>query len=632
MNAPKALIALLAASLLTSSVSVDAADLSSFNLVRRSTMSKTIKRSEVSPENAWNLQDLFADQAAWDQEFQDIKKLAQKASEFQGKLDNAEVIRDCFKLEDDISFKLERVYVYAHLHHDEDTAEATYQALSQKAKKLNVEVSEALSFVTPEILAQPEEKLDQYIADPTLAPYRFTLQEMKREKAHILSKSEEALLAQVGTLSQAPQNIFSMLNNADLKFPNIKDEHGNEVELTHGSYIQYLENPNREVRERAFKAVYDTYARNKNTIAASLSANVNKNIFYSRVRKYPSVLEMSLYGDNIPKEVYTNLVDTIHESLPLLHRYMKLRKKLLGVDELHMYDLFAPLVKEYKWDITFDEAKAMTVEGLKPLGKEYLDVLKKGYSDRWIDVYENENKRTGAYSWGAYGTHPYVLLNHKDNLNSMFTLAHEMGHALHSYFSDEALPYRDAQYTIFLAEVASTTNEALLMDYLLKHATDPKQKMYLLTYYADQFRTTVFRQTMFAEFEKIIHERAEQGESLTPQALSDIYYELNMKYHGDGMTVDKDIAMEWARIPHFYNSFYVYKYATGFSAATSFSKQILEEGQPAVDRYLGFLKSGGSDFSINILKKAGVDMSSPKPIREAMSVFESLIEEMEKLT
>lgn len=632
MNAPKALIALLATSLLTSSVSVDAADVSSSNLVRRSTMSKTIKRSEVSPENAWNLQDLFADQAAWDQEFQDIKNLAQKASEFQGKLDNAEVIRDCFKLEDDISFKLERVYVYAHLHHDEDTAEATYQALSQKAKKLNVEVSEALSFVTPEILAQPEEKLDQYIADPALAPYRFTLQEMKREKAHILSKSEEALLAQVGTLSQAPQNIFSMLNNADLKFPNIKDEHGNEVELTHGSYIQYLENPNREVRERAFKAVYDTYSRNKNTIAASLSANVNKNIFYSRVRKYPSVLEMSLYGDNIPKEVYTNLVDTIHESLPLLHRYMKLRKKLLGVDELHMYDLFAPLVKEYKWDITFDEAKAMTVEGLKPLGKEYLDVLKKGYSDRWIDVYENENKRTGAYSWGAYGTHPYVLLNHKDNLNSMFTLAHEMGHALHSYFSDEALPYRDAQYTIFLAEVASTTNEALLMDYLLKHATDPKQKMYLLTYYADQFRTTVFRQTMFAEFEKIIHERAEQGESLTPQALSDIYYELNVKYHGDGMAVDKDIAMEWARIPHFYNSFYVYKYATGFSAATSFSKQILEEGQPAVDRYLGFLKSGGSDFSINILKKAGVDMSSPKPIREAMSVFESLIEEMEKLT
>ncbi|MFM9277914.1 oligoendopeptidase F [Paenibacillus jiagnxiensis] len=595
-------------------------------------MSKVLKREEVAPENSWKLEDLFPNQQAWDKEYEEIKQLTKKASSFQGKLDQAEAVRDCFKLEDELSLKTERVYVYAHLHHDEDTAEPTYQALSQKAKKLSVEVSEALSFITPEILSLPEGKLDEFIAAPELAPYKFTLQEMKREKAHILSKPEEALLAQVGNLSQAPQTIFGMLNNADLKFPRIKDENGNEVELTHGSYIQFLENPNREVRERAFKAVYDTYAANKNTIAAALSANVTKNIFYSRVRKYPSVLEMSLYGDNIPKEVYTNLVDTIHESLPLLHRYMKLRKKLLGVDELHMYDLFAPLVDEYKMDITYDEAKDTTLEGLKPLGDDYLAALKKGYTEHWIDVYENENKRTGAYSWGAYGTHPYVLLNHKDNLNSMFTLAHEMGHALHSYYSDNALPYRDAQYTIFLAEVASTTNEALLMDYLLKKSQDPKEKMYLLTYYADQFRTTVFRQTMFAEFEKIIHERAEQGESLTPQVLSDIYYDLNVKYHGPDMHVDKDIAMEWARIPHFYNSFYVYKYATGFSAATSFSKQILEEGQPAVDRYLGFLKSGGSDYSINILKKAGVDMSSPQPIREAMSVFKELIEEMEKLS
>lgn len=359
---------------------------------------------------------------------------------------------------------------------------------------------------------------------------------------------------------------------------------------------------------------------------------MNKNVFYSRVRKYPSVLEMSLYGDNIPKEVYTNLIDTIHESLPLMHRYMKLRQKLLGVDELHMYDLFAPLVDEYKLDITFEEAKKITKEGLKPLGEDYLSVLQEGYDNGWIDVYENENKRTGAYSWGSYGTHPYVLLNHNDNLNSMFTLAHEMGHALHSYYSDNALKYRDAQYTIFLAEVASTTNEALLMDYLLNKSTDPKEKMYLLTYYADQFRTTVFRQTMFAEFEKIIHQRAEDGESLTPQDLSAVYYDLNVKYYGKDMVVDKDIEMEWARIPHFYNSFYVYKYATGFSAATSFAKQILEEGQPAVDRYLGFLKSGGSDYSINILSKAGVDLSSPEPIREAMSVFESVIEQMEQLT
>ncbi|OZB96749.1 oligoendopeptidase F [Paenibacillus sp. XY044] len=595
-------------------------------------MEQLPKRSEVPAEHQWKIEDLFASQQAWDKTFTELQQEVKKAADFQGKLDNAAAVKDCFALEDEISLKTERLYVFAHLHHDEDTANPTYQALSAKAKKMSVQVGEALSFITPEILSLPDSKLDEFIADPQLADYKFTLTEMKREKAHVLSKAEEALLAQVGNLSQAPQTIYGMLNNADLKFPKIKDENGKEVELTHGSYIQFLENPNREVRERAFKAVYETYGKQKNTIASTLSANVNKNMFYANVRKYPSVLEMSLYGDNIPKEVYTNLIDTIHESLPLLHRYMELRKKLLGVDELHMYDLFAPLVDEYKMDITYEDAKKTVSEGLKPLGKDYLASLQEGYDNGWIDVYENENKRTGAYSWGAYGTHPYVLLNHKENLNSMFTLAHEMGHALHSYYSDNALKYRDAQYTIFLAEVASTTNEALLMDYLLKKSTDPKEKMYLLTYYADQFRTTVFRQTMFAEFEKLVHERAEQGEALTPQALSEIYYDLNVKYHGKDMVVDKDIEMEWARIPHFYTSFYVYKYATGFSAATSFSKQILEEGQPAVDRYLGFLKSGGSDFSINILKKAGVDMSSPQPVREAMSVFESVIEQMEQLT
>lgn len=604
----------------------------SFHLSRRIPMKQLPKRSEVPAENRWKLEDMFASQSEWDATYEEAKKLIAKFPEFHGKLDEASSVKACFELEDELSLQIERLYVYAHMRQDEDTADPVYQALTQKAKKLSVDAGEAMSFVTPEILSLPVEKLDEFIAAPELAGYRFTLTEMKREKAHVLSKTEEALLAQVGNLSQAPQNIFGMLNNADLKFPKIKDENGNEVELTHGSYIQFLESPNREVRQSAFKAVYDTYGRMKNTIAAALSANVNKNVFYSRVRKYPSVLEMSLYGDNIPKEVYTNLIDTIHESLPLMHRYMKLRRELMGVDELHMYDLFAPLVDEYKLDITFEEAKKITKDGLKPLGEDYLTALQEGYDKGWIDVYENENKRTGAYSWGAYGTHPYVLLNHNDNLNSMFTLAHEMGHALHSYYSDNNLKYRDAQYTIFLAEVASTTNEALLMDYLLKKSTDPKEKMYLLTYYADQFRTTVFRQTMFAEFEMIIHDRAEKGESLTPQDLSSIYYELNKKYYGDDMVVDKDIEMEWARIPHFYNSFYVYKYATGFSAATSFSKQILEEGQPAVDRYLGFLKSGGSDYSINILKKAGVDMSSPQPIREAMSVFESVIEQMEQLT
>jgi oligoendopeptidase F len=599
---------------------------------RRVPMNQVIKRSEVPAEHRWRLEDLFPDQAAWDKEYNEVKGLLKKAGEYQGKLNNAQAIKECFALEDEISVHTERLYVYANMKHHEDTAEPTYQALSEKSKKLSVETGEALSFITPEILSLSDEQLNTLVNAPELAFYKLTLEEMVRQKAHVLSKAEESLMAQVGNISTAPGTIFSMLNNADLKFPKVKNEKGEEVDLTHGSYIQFLESKNREVRAAAFKAVYETYGKQKNTLAATLGANVTKNVFYARARKYPSALEMSLFGDNIDKEVYTNLIDTIHESLPLLHRYMKLRKRLLKVDELHMYDLFAPLVEEFDMKIPYDQAKETVRESLKPLGDQYLQVLQEGFDKQWIDVYENEGKRSGAYSWGAYGTHPYVLLNHKDNLNSMFTLAHEMGHAMHSYLSDTNQEYRYAQYTIFLAEVASTLNEALLMDYLLKKSTDPKEKMYLLTYYADQFRTTVFRQTMFAEFEKLIHERAEAGESLTPQDFSRIYYDLNKKYHGDGMVVDQDIEMEWARIPHFYNSFYVYKYATGFSAATSFSKQILEEGQPAVDRYLGFLKSGGNDFSINILKKAGVDMSSPEPIRQAMDVFKGLLEQMEELT
>ncbi|SEO24032.1 oligoendopeptidase F [Paenibacillus sp. OV219] len=595
-------------------------------------MNQVPKRSETVAEHRWKLEDIFADQSAWDKEYAQAKEQMKKVEAFQGKLADAQQLKACFELEDELSLKVERLYVYANMKHHEDTAEPTFQALSDKSKKLSVETGEALSFITPEVLSLSDDALGAMIENADLAKYRQTLEEMRRQKAHVLSKSEEALLAQVGNISQAPGTIFSMLNNADLKFPKVKDENGDEVELTQGRYIQFLESKNREVREGAFKAMYDTYGKLKNTIASTLAANVTKNLFYSRARKYPSTLEMSLYGDNIPKEVYTNLISTIHKHLPLMHRYMELRKKLLKVDELHMYDLFAPLVDEFKMDITYEEAKKTVSESLKPLGQDYLTVLQDGFDKSWIDVYENEGKRSGAYSWGAYGTHPYVLLNHKDNLNSMFTLTHEMGHALHSYYSDTTQEYRDAQYTIFLAEVASTLNEALLMDYMLKKSTDPKEKMYLLTYYADQFRTTVFRQTMFAEFEKIIHERAEEGDSLTPQEFSKIYYDLNKLYYGEGMVIDKDIEMEWARIPHFYTSFYVYKYATGFSAATSFSKQILEEGAPAVERYLSFLKSGGSDYSINILKKAGVDMSTPEPIEQAMSVFEELIAQMEQLT
>lgn len=598
---------------------------------RRAPMNQVLKRSEVPVENRWRLEDLYANQAAWDKEYEQVKQELKEVSQYQGKLSDPAVIKTVFELDDRISLSTERLYVYANMKHHEDMADPTYQALSDKSKRLSVEVGEATSFISPEILSLSDEQLQKLVANPELAFYKRTLEELIRQKQHVLSQNEEALLAQVGNLAQAPGTIFGMLNNADLKFPKVKNEKGEEVELTHGRYIQFLESRNREVRKNAFEAMYATYAKQKNTIAATLAANVTKNVFYAKARKYPSVLEMSLFGDNIKKEVYTNLIDTIHESLPLMHRYMELRRKLLKVDKLHMYDLFAPLVEEYDMEISFDQAKETVKDSLQPLGEDYLKVLQEGFKNHWIDVYENEGKRNGAYSWGAYGTHPYVLLNHKDNLNSMFTLTHEMGHALHSYYSDTNQPYRYAQYTIFLAEVASTLNEALLMDYMLKKSTDPKEKMYLLTYYMDQFRTTVFRQTMFAEFEMIIHEKAEQGESLTPQLLSQVYYDLNLKYYGKDMAVDQDIEMEWARIPHFYNSFYVYKYATGFSAATSFAKQILEEGQPAVDRYLGFLKSGGSDYSINILKKAGVDMSSPEPIKQAMDVFKELLVEMEKL-
>lgn len=599
---------------------------------RRAPMTQIPSRKDVPVENRWKLTDLLENQAAWDKENKEVKENLAKISAFQGKLSNADAIKKCFELEDEISLHTERLYVYANMKHHEDMADPTYQALSEKARKLSVEVNESLSFISPEILALSDEQLQTLVNEPSLLLYRKTLEDMIRQKPHVLTKSEESLLAMAGNVTSAPDTIFAMINNADMKFPKVKNDKGEEVEMTHGSYIQFLESRNPEVRREAFKAMYATYAKQKNTLAATLSANITKNQFYSKARKYPSVLEMSLYGDNINKEVYTNLVDTIHESLPLLHKYMNLRKKLLKVDELHMYDLFTPLVEQFDMDITYDQAKVMVKDSLKPLGDNYLRILEDGYSKGWIDIYENQNKRSGAYSWGAYGTHPYVLLNHKDNLNSMFTLAHEMGHAIHSYLSDENNPYRDAQYTIFLAEVASTLNEALLMDYLLERTTDPKEKLYLLTYYADQFRTTVFRQTMFAEFEMITHHKVEQGESLTAQDFSQIYYDLNLQYHGKEMTVDQDIEMEWARIPHFYNSFYVYKYATGFSAATSFAKQILDEGQPAVERYLGFLKSGGSDYSINILKRAGVDMSTPEPIKQAMSVFSSILDQIEELT
>ncbi|HOM43856.1 MAG TPA: oligoendopeptidase F, partial [Bacillota bacterium] len=440
------------------------------------------------------------------------------------------------------------------------------------------------------------------------------------------------ILALAGEMARAPETIFGMLNNADIKFPHIKDEKGNEVELTKGRYIQLVESSDRRVRKDAFEGLYSTYSKQKNTLAALLNANVKANMFSARVRKYGSAREESLFEDNVKEEVYDNLIAAMHDNMNLMHRYVKLRKRIMGLEELHMYDLYVPMIKEVKMEIPFEEAKKIVREGLEILGEDYGRNLEKGLNSGWIDVYENEGKRSGAYSWGCYDSHPYVLLNHNDTLNNMFTLTHEMGHALHSYYSDSNQPYIYAQYKIFVAEVASTVNESLVMNYLLNTTKDQKKKMYLLNYFMEQFRTIVYRQTMFAEFEKIIHEKAESGEALTAELLCSVYRDLNILYYGPDIVVDDLIDMEWARIPHFYSSFYVYKYATGFSAAMSISQQMLKEGRPAVDRYLEFLKSGGSDYPIELLKIANVDMSTKEPVDNALKLFGSLLDQMEELT
>jgi oligoendopeptidase F len=445
-----------------------------------------------------------------------------------------------------------------------------------------------------------------------------------------LSPEEEKILAETEILGESISDIFSMLNDADLRFPVVKDEDGSEVELTHGNFISFMQSKDRSVRKAAFNGMYDTYKKYINTFASTMSGNVKKDIFYTNTRKFNSSLEASLFDDNVDVSVYNNLIDTIHKRLNVLHRYVGIKKRFLGLDEMHMYDLYVPLIQEYDKYFTYEEAVDLVLTGLNHLGDEYINLLKKGFSSRWIDVYENRGKTSGAYSWGAYGVHPYVLLNFQGRLNDVFTIAHEMGHSLHTYYSNEAQPYVYAGYKIILAEVASTCNEAVLMDYLLKNSTDRMEKLYLLNHFLEEFRTTVFRQVMFAEFEKITHEMAEKGEALTAEALSQKYYELNKLYYGDDMVVDEEISCEWARIPHFYRSFYVYKYATGFSAAIAISRMIMNEGKAAVDRYKKFLKSGSSDYPLNILKKAGVDLSVAKPIDDALDVFEKMLDEFEK--
>lgn len=599
----------------------------------QSKVKKLPSRSEIKVEDTWKLEDIFASDDVWEKEFEEVKTLIPKMEKFKGKLgESAQTLYDALQEQDELTMRVSKLYTYAHMRYDQDTTNSFYQGLNDRIKTLYTQIASALSYVTPEILSIEESKIKQYMAEhKELKLYAHALDEITRERPHILSESEEALLAQASEVLGSSSNTFGMLNNADLEFPSIKDENGEEVEITHGRYIRFLESSDRRVREEAFKAVYETYGKFKNTFASTLSGTVKKDNFSARVRHYNSARHSALSTNNIPEEVYDNLVKTVNDNLHLLHRYIDLRKKVLGIEELHMYDLYTPLVKDVKMEVTYEEAKDYILKGLKPLGEDYLNVLKEGFENRWVDVHENKGKRSGAYSSGTYGTNPYILMNWQDNVNNLFTLAHEFGHSVHSYYTRKTQPYPYGDYSIFVAEVASTCNEALLNDYLLKTIDDEKQRLYLLNHYLEGFRGTVFRQTMFAEFEHDVHVRAQNGEPLTPELLTKLYYDLNKKYFGDNLVIDEEIGLEWARIPHFYYNYYVYQYATGFSAAAALSKQILEEGDAAVERYVGFLKSGSSDYPIEVLKKAGVDMTTSQPIEEALAVFEEKLTEMERL-
>ena len=593
-------------------------------------------REEADARYKWAIEDLYKDDEDCKRDYELLKSRIPELTKFRGRLgESAEVLLSMQKLSDELNQLLEKVYVYANQRLHENTDNSTYQNLASQAQGLLVELSESLSFVEPELMELPDGIIETFLDEnEELLVYRQYFENIIRQKKHVLPTEQEQLLAAMGEVAESPKDIFSMFNNADIRFPEITGEGGHPVQVTHGRYMSLMQSRNRQVRKDAFEAMYGVYGDWRNTLAAMYRANVKQEAFLAKAHKYTSDLEAALDGSHIPVKVYDQLIEAVHESMPLMYRYMKLRKKLLGVEELHMYDLYVPVIEQDHSEIPFEQAKKTVLEGLAPMGEEYLHLLREGFDHGWIDVYENQGKRTGAYSWGAYGTHPYVLLNYQGTLHDVFTLAHEMGHALHSWYSDEHQPYIYAGYRIFVAEVASTCNEALLIHYLMeqsKKAGDQKKTMYLMNYFLEQFRTTLFRQTMFAEFEKITHGLQEQGETLTADRLCEIYYDLNKLYFGEEICVDQEIAMEWARIPHFYTPFYVYQYATGFSAAIALSKQILEQGAPAVEQYKKFLKGGSSMYPLELLKMAGVDMEQKAPVQDALAVFAQYLDEMERL-
>ena len=595
-------------------------------------MSDVLKRRDIAEKYKWNLNHIFPSEQSWVATIEKIENQIDQLISLKGTLGtSASTLVKFLELKTETGLLFEKVAVYARMHEDENTKDSKRQAMVQKLSPLRLKYSSGLSFFVNELLNIEETTIQSfYEQEEKLQFYKPYLDEIFRSKEHILSPEKEEVLAQTGLLYSA-DDTFRKLNNADMTFDPIITEDG-KLPLTNGNYATYLNSPKRHIREQAFKNVYKAYSGLKNTIASTMLGNIKKDVFYSKIRHYPSSLEAALFDDNVSLEVYENLIDTVKKNIAPLHKYVELRKKTLDLDSLHMYDMYVPLVDGFDKEITYEEAYDTMKKALAVLGDEYVSLLEEARTGGWIDVFETEGKRSGAYSWGPYGTHPYVLLNHKENLDSMFTLAHEMGHALHSAYSDKQLPYLYAGYSIFVAEVASTVNEVLLMRYLLANSDDKEMKIYLINEFLDKFKSTLYRQTQFAEFEKIVHEKVEQDEPLTGDDMNRIYLQLNRDYYGDSLVHDEEIQYEWSRIPHFYNAFYVYQYATGFSAAIAIAEKILTEGEPAVNDYLAFLKSGGSDYPIELLKIAGVDMSSPKPIDDALQYFAKLVAELEELT
>lgn len=592
-----------------------------------SNIKKLKTREEIDSKYKWNVEKMYKNDELWEEDFKKAKEISSQLLKYKGKLKDSKCLLEYLNKYVKASSLIEDLFVYAHLRSDEDTTNSKYQVLLDKISNYYAEFSSIISFFIPEILTFDENELNEIIEkEDGLKVYDRFLKEIMDSKPHILSEAEEKILASVSNCLSAPNNIFNMLTNADMTFPVIEDEKGEKVELTEGNYSLYIKSKDRKVRESAFKGLFDTYGKFKNTLATTYTNSVKGFIFNSKVRKYSSSLESSLEPNKIPLNVYHNVVDTVNKNLKSLHRYVALKKKLLNLDEIHMYDLYVPNIETPKFDIPYEEAVEICLEALKPLGKEYLEIFKNGIKDGWIDVYENKGKRGGAYSSGSYTSMPYVLLNYNNQIQGVSTLAHEMGHSIHSYYSKKNQPYIYADYVLFCAEVASITNECILMDYLIKKEKDKTKKMYLINEQLEGIRTTVFRQTMFAEFEIIVHEKMEKGESLSYEDLCEIYGDLNKKYFGEEMVVDEGIKMEWARIPHFYRDFYVYQYVTGFAAANSFSQIIINGSEEDVNRYKGFLKAGCSDYPINILKNAGVDMTTPKPLEDTIKRFDKLLD------